>query len=132
MSRVLVVEDDPAMSVALRDGFDVEKHFVEMANDGEEGFRLASRGDHDVVILDVMLPRKSGLDVCKELRRSGVRRKRSMNLGRQFTGRHQHEPSRASRSAAIAPHGEALDHRQSESGGFSCARLSTGQEVGSS
>jgi DNA-binding response OmpR family regulator len=72
MSRILVVEDDAAMSVALRDGFEFEKHTVEMANDGEEGLRLASRGDHDVVILDVMLPRKSGLDVCRELRRTGI------------------------------------------------------------
>ena len=71
MTRILVVEDDPAMSVALRDGFEFEKHVVEMAADGEEGWRLASNGDHDVIILDVMLPKKSGLDVCKELRRNG-------------------------------------------------------------
>jgi DNA-binding response OmpR family regulator len=71
MTRVLVVEDDPAMSVALRDGFEFEKHSVDMAADGEEGFRLATNGDHDVIILDVMLPKKSGLDVCKELRRNG-------------------------------------------------------------
>jgi len=69
--KILVVEDDQAMSVALRDGFEFEKHVVEMAADGEEGFRLASNGDHDVIILDVMLPKKSGLDVCKELRRNG-------------------------------------------------------------
>jgi DNA-binding response OmpR family regulator len=71
MKRILVVEDDPAMSVALRDGFEFEKYMVEMANDGEEGLRLANRGDHDLVILDVMLPKKSGLDVCKELRKNG-------------------------------------------------------------
>ena len=71
MNRILIVEDDPAMSVALRDGFEFEKYSVEMATDGEEGLRLASRGDHDLMILDVMLPRKSGLDVCKELRRNG-------------------------------------------------------------
>jgi DNA-binding response OmpR family regulator len=71
MSRILIVEDDPAMSVALRDGFEFEKYAVEMATDGEEGFRLASRGDHDLMILDVMLPKKSGLDVCKELRKNG-------------------------------------------------------------
>lgn len=69
--RVLVVEDDPAMSVALRDGFEFEKHVVEMANDGEEGLRLAGHSDHDLIILDVMLPRKSGLDVCRELRKAG-------------------------------------------------------------
>lgn len=71
MNRILIVEDDPAMSVALRDGFEFEKYAVEMAADGEEGLRLATRGDHDLMILDVMLPRKSGLDVCKELRRNG-------------------------------------------------------------
>ena len=71
MKRILVVEDDPAMSVALRDGFEFEKYTVEMASDGEEGLRLANRGDHDLIILDVMLPKKSGLDVCKELRKNG-------------------------------------------------------------
>ncbi len=71
MTRILIVEDDPAMSVALRDGFEFEKHVVTMAADGDEGFRLASDGDHNVIILDVMLPKKSGLDVCKELRRNG-------------------------------------------------------------
>jgi two-component system alkaline phosphatase synthesis response regulator PhoP len=71
MTRILIVEDDPAMSVALRDGFEFEKYNVEMASDGEEGLRLATRGDHDLMILDVMLPKKSGLDICKELRRNG-------------------------------------------------------------
>ena len=71
MNRILIVEDDPAMSVALRDGFEFEKYAVEMATDGEEGLRLATRGDHDLMILDVMLPRKSGLDVCRDLRRDG-------------------------------------------------------------
>jgi DNA-binding response OmpR family regulator len=73
MSRILIVEDDPAMSVALRDGFEFEKHDVEMAADGEEGLRLAMRGDFDLIILDVMLPKKSGLDVCTALRKSEVR-----------------------------------------------------------
>lgn len=71
MSRILVVEDDPAMSVALRDGFEFEKHIVEMAGDGDEALRAAARMQPDVIILDVMLPKKSGLDVCRELRRSG-------------------------------------------------------------
>ena len=71
MTRILIVEDDPAMSVALRDGFEFENYNVEMAAEGEEGLRLATRGDHDLMILDVMLPKKSGLDICKELRRNG-------------------------------------------------------------
>ena len=73
MTRLLIVEDDPAMSVALRDGFEFEKYDVEMASEGEEGFRLASSGDHDLIILDVMLPKKSGLDVCRDLRRAEKR-----------------------------------------------------------
>ena len=73
MNNILIVEDDPAMSVALRDGFEFEKYNVEMATDGEDGLRLANRGDHDLIVLDVMLPKKSGLDVCKELRQNGSR-----------------------------------------------------------
>jgi DNA-binding response OmpR family regulator len=71
MSRILIVEDDPAMSVALRDGFEFEKHAVLIANDGEAAITLAARETPDVIILDVMLPKKSGLDVCRELRKSG-------------------------------------------------------------
>jgi two-component system alkaline phosphatase synthesis response regulator PhoP len=71
MSRILVVEDDPAMSVALRDGFEYEKYNVDMAGDGEEALRRATGGDHDLIILDVMLPKMSGLDVCRELRKNG-------------------------------------------------------------
>jgi len=72
-TRVLIVEDDEAMSVALRDGFEYEGYRVTVAPDGETGLRLAAAGDPgpDLVILDVMLPRKSGLDVCKELRSRG-------------------------------------------------------------
>jgi DNA-binding response OmpR family regulator len=73
MKRILVVEDDPSMSVALRDGFEFEKYKVDVARDGEEGLRLASRADHDLIILDVMLPKMSGYDVCRELDRSGVK-----------------------------------------------------------
>jgi two-component system alkaline phosphatase synthesis response regulator PhoP len=70
-SRILIIEDDPAMSVALRDGFEFERYSVDMANDGVEGLDRAARGDHDLIILDVMLPRQSGLDVCKQLRTMG-------------------------------------------------------------
>ncbi len=71
MNTILVVEDDPAMTVALRDGFEFEKYAVDMAADGDEGMRLAARGHYDLIILDVMLPKKSGLDVCRDLRARG-------------------------------------------------------------
>jgi DNA-binding response OmpR family regulator len=72
-TRVLIVEDDEAMSVALRDGFEYEGYRVTVAPDGETGLRLAGTEDPcpDLIILDVMLPKRSGLDVCKELRARG-------------------------------------------------------------
>ena len=73
MAKILVVEDDPAMALALEDGFGFEGHEVELVRDGAEGYRRASEGNPDVIILDVMLPRLSGLDVCKRLRQNGSR-----------------------------------------------------------
>ncbi|HEX8474822.1 MAG TPA: response regulator transcription factor [Pyrinomonadaceae bacterium] len=71
MRKVLIVEDDQAMAVALRDGFTYEGYTVQVARDGSTGLRLASEKGLDLVILDVMLPRMSGLDVCKQLRSEG-------------------------------------------------------------
>jgi DNA-binding response OmpR family regulator len=71
MSRVLIVEDDASMAIALRDGFEFEGYNVTVAKDGPTGFRLATEKDLDIIILDVMLPQMSGLDVCKKLRNAG-------------------------------------------------------------
>jgi DNA-binding response OmpR family regulator len=72
MPRVLIIEDDEAMAVALRDGFSYEGYEVRVAADGVEGLKLASEGQHDLVILDVMLPKMNGLDVCRKIRRNGT------------------------------------------------------------
>jgi DNA-binding response OmpR family regulator len=71
MRKVLIVEDDQAMAVALRDGFTYEGYTVQVARDGSAGLRLAQEKSLDLVILDVMLPRLSGLDVCRQLRGAG-------------------------------------------------------------
>ena len=71
MPSVLIVEDDEAMAVALRDGFDYEGFGVDVAGDGETGLRWARRKRPDLIVLDVMLPRLSGLDVLKRIRRDG-------------------------------------------------------------
>jgi DNA-binding response OmpR family regulator len=71
MSRVLVVEDDEAMAVALKDGFAYEGHEVMVARDGEAGLRMATEDPPDLMILDVMLPKMTGLEVCKKLRGDG-------------------------------------------------------------
>jgi DNA-binding response OmpR family regulator len=71
-AKVLVVEDDEAMAVALRDGFSYEGFEVEVARDGEAGLQLAREVDPDIMILDVMLPKMTGLEVCKTLRGDGA------------------------------------------------------------
>ncbi len=71
MRRILIVEDDQAMSVALRDGFAYEGYDVLMAQDGCTGLEMASDQAVDLILLDVMLPEMSGFDLCQQLRRIG-------------------------------------------------------------
>ena len=71
MAKVLIVEDDQAMAVALRDGFSYEGFQVEVATDGEDGLRLARDIQPDLMILDIMLPKMTGLEICKLLRGEG-------------------------------------------------------------
>jgi two-component system alkaline phosphatase synthesis response regulator PhoP len=75
MSRILIVEDDPAIAVALEDDLRLEGYSVEVARDGETASRRAREAPFDLILLDVMLPKKDGFDVCREIRRSGVQSK---------------------------------------------------------
>jgi DNA-binding response OmpR family regulator len=70
-THVLIVEDDDAMAVALEDGFRYDGYEVTLARDGEAGLRLARDLAPDLMILDVMLPKMTGLDVCRRLRGDG-------------------------------------------------------------
>jgi len=67
-ARILVVEDEPNMVAGLRDNFEFEGYEVITAGDGIEGLRRALEESPDLVVLDVMMPRLSGLEVCKQLR----------------------------------------------------------------
>jgi two-component system alkaline phosphatase synthesis response regulator PhoP len=69
--RVLIVEDDEATAFALRDGFEYEGYQVTVATDGVTAVRLANEERPTLILLDVMLPEMSGLDVCKQIRSSG-------------------------------------------------------------
>ena len=68
MTRILIVEDEPNMVAGLRDNFEYEGYEVLTASDGAEGLGRALKDAPDLVILDVMMPKMSGLDVCKELK----------------------------------------------------------------
>ena len=67
-TRILIVEDEPAMVAGLRDNFEYEGYEVISAGDGAEGLTRALADNPDLVVLDVMMPRMSGLDVCKQLK----------------------------------------------------------------
>ena len=67
-TRILIVEDEPAMVAGLRDNFEYEGYEVISAADGAEGLERALADNPDLVVLDVMMPRMSGLDVCKQLK----------------------------------------------------------------
>jgi len=69
--RILLVEDEPGLVLTLSDLLAAEGYEVESATDGPTGLARAANGQFDLVILDVMLPGKSGLDVCRELRQRG-------------------------------------------------------------
>jgi two-component system alkaline phosphatase synthesis response regulator PhoP len=66
--RILIVEDDPAIAAGLRAAFTAEGYEVESVDDGRAGWERARRGDLALVILDIMLPGMSGLEVTKKLR----------------------------------------------------------------
>jgi two-component system, OmpR family, copper resistance phosphate regulon response regulator CusR len=69
--RILLVEDEPNAARMLAKGLREETYAVDLAPDGEQALEHAHVNDYDLVILDVMLPRKNGFQVCKELRESG-------------------------------------------------------------
>ena len=73
MACILVVEDEPGIAMALEDDLTMEGHRVEVATDGVQGGKLAREKRFDLILLDVMLPGKDGFEVCRELRRAGVR-----------------------------------------------------------
>ena len=70
--RVLVVDDEPALRESVRRGLVAGGWTVETAPDGETGLDLAGDGDFDVVVLDIMMPRRSGYEVVREMRRREI------------------------------------------------------------
>jgi len=73
MARILVVEDEADIAMPLADDLRLEEHEVEVVSDGREAADRGREATWDLIILDVMLPRKDGFEVCRELRKAGVR-----------------------------------------------------------
>jgi DNA-binding response OmpR family regulator len=72
-AKVLIVEDERGIAMALEDDLTLEGYRVEVIDDGAEAVKRARTAPFDVILLDVMLPGKDGFEVCRELRRSGIR-----------------------------------------------------------
>ncbi len=71
-ARILLVEDEPGLQLTLSDRLRREGYVVDTAGDGQTGLDRAATGQFDLVLLDVMLPRKNGFDVLRDLRQQGV------------------------------------------------------------
>ena len=73
MTRILIVEDEPAIALGLKNDLTLEGYVVEVAADGEVASRRAAETAFDLILLDVMLPKKDGFAVCRDLRRAGLK-----------------------------------------------------------
>ena len=73
MIRILVVEDEPGIALGLEDDLTMEGYAVEVIADGALASRRAREAAFDLILLDIMLPGKDGFEVCRELRRAGIR-----------------------------------------------------------
>ncbi len=71
MKKILIIEDDPALMAGLSESLSSENYTVLGAGDGEKGYKLALESGADLILLDLMLPLKDGLEVCRDLRKNG-------------------------------------------------------------
>lgn len=72
MPKILICEDEPSMRMGLKDNLEFESYEVDTAEDGETGLNKILENQYDLIILDVMMPKMSGFDVCKSARKKGV------------------------------------------------------------
>ena len=73
MTKILIVEDEPSMRMGLKDNLEFEDYDVDVAVDGEEGLNKMRDNKYNLVLLDVMLPKISGFDVCKTVRKENIK-----------------------------------------------------------
>ena len=73
MKKILIIEDEDSIRMALEDDFRLENYAVEVASDGIEGLAKGANPETDLIILDIMLPGMNGYDICKKLRGQGIK-----------------------------------------------------------
>ncbi len=72
MKKILIIEDDPAISIGIVDALRDENYQTMDVDNGEKGYHLAKNEKYDLIVLDLKLPGKNGIDVCRDLRKDGV------------------------------------------------------------
>ena len=72
MTKILIIEDEESILMALEDDLRLEGHEISSAKDGLQGLSMAKDKGYDLIILDIMLPEMNGFEVCKQLRQAGV------------------------------------------------------------
>jgi two-component system alkaline phosphatase synthesis response regulator PhoP len=73
MKKILIIEDDPAIRIGIKETFLSEGYSIEEADTGDIGFEIAQKSKFDLIILDLILPGKDGIEICKDLRNNGVK-----------------------------------------------------------
>ncbi len=72
MKKILIIEDDPAVLLGLEASLEESEYEIFTASDGMIGYQQAMKKKPDLIVLDVMLPNKNGMDICRELRQNGL------------------------------------------------------------
>jgi DNA-binding response OmpR family regulator len=72
MEKILIIEDEERILMGLEDNLRIEGYQVSSATDGLKGFTMAKEQTFDLIILDIMLPKMNGFEVCKQLRQTGI------------------------------------------------------------
>ena len=83
---ILIIEDEKKLANILKRALKIERYSVDIAYDGTEGLAKALKNNYSLIILDIMLPRKDGLEVCRELRARGIHTPIIMLTARGSTG----------------------------------------------
>ena len=72
MHKILVIDDEINIAEGIRDSLEAEGYDIEISHDGEEGLRKALEGIYDLILLDVMMPKLDGIEVCNRIRSAGL------------------------------------------------------------